>query len=746
MDAKARPERLRILIILGLVTLLLVAGASYLAISSARYVKEILRDQFNQQQLVLARHAAQQVEANINDALADLLFLNSLPAIQYCDPDSYEGLLLSTSPVLKASSIVAIRRVDKEGNQIFAASDQGITARNMGPPQHEPPAYLSWAADPANRGKTMGTAPYRKERAKDKSALVLDLITPTYKDAPNASHPFPSRAFAGYTRLTLDVTHLLHEIMPSIRSGKTGYAWVIDSEGKFIYHPDSEFIGQSAFEARSARNRDISFVEINEIQRQEMMKGKEGTGSYYTGWHREIVEPMEKLLAYYPVRIQGPFVNYTWSVAVAAPAKEVESLVYSVYTRQFLLQALVVFAICLGSLVVALYERRWSGVLEHEVEVKTEHIRKYADELESSETKYRSLVESAEDLIFTIDQNGVVKTANQHMSAIFGVDTQQIAGQSLYRFLPREQVSEQLNYVREAIASGKGQKVETRLAMPSGNFWFNIQYIPLRPQNGQNYALAIARDITERKDIEQQLIYTEKLASLGTMAAGVAHEINNPIGIMLGFCDLLLEKLGPGSVEYNDLKTIERHGLHCKSIVERLLSFARMREENEEECLDLNANIESIVSVVKHTLDMNNIELVLSLSPDLPPVAGDSTGLQQVFLNLINNSIQAMDGKGSLAIGTRLRSNGKEIEATVTDTGCGIKKEYLDKIFDPFFTTKKVGQGTGLGLSVTYGIITKLGGRIECRSLSQEEAPGASGTTFEVILPVCSKISQDQPA
>jgi PAS domain S-box-containing protein len=745
MDAKARPERLRILIILGLVTLLLVAGASYLAISTARHMKDILRDQFNQQQLVLARHAARQVEANINDAVADLLLLNSLPAIQYCDPDGCEGLLLSTLPVLNASSIVAIRRVDKEGDQIFAASDQGITIRDMGPPLHGPPAYLSWAADPANRGKTMGTAPHQKERATDKSALVLDLITPTYEDAPNASHPLPSTAFAGYTRVTLDVTHLLHEIMPSIRSGKTGYAWVIDSEGKFIYHPENAFIGQSAFEVRSARNPDISFFQINEIQRQEMMKGKEGTGSYYTGWHREIVEPMEKLLAYCPVRIQGPFVNYTWSVAVAAPAKEVESVVYSVYTRQFLLQALVVFVICLGSLVVALYERRWSSVLEHEVEVKTEHIRKYADELESSETKYRSLVESAEDLIFTIDQNGLVKTANQHMSGIFGVDTQQIAGQSLYRFLPKEQVSEQMNYVREAIASGRGQKVETRLAMPSGNFWFNIQYIPLRGQNGQDYALAIARDITERKDIEQQLINTEKLASLGTMAAGVAHEINNPIGIMLGFCDLLLEKLGPGSVEYNDLKTIERHGLHCKSIVERLLSFARMREEHEE-CLDLNANIESIVSVVKHTLDMNNIELILSLSPDLPPVVGDSTGLQQVFLNLINNALQAMDGKGSLAIRTRLRSNGKEIEATVTDTGCGIKKEYLDKIFDPFFTTKKVGQGTGLGLSVTYGIITKLGGRIECRSLSQEEAPGASGSTFEVVLPVCHKVIQDQPA
>jgi PAS domain S-box-containing protein len=730
--------------IVGIATLLLVAGASWLAISTARYMKGILRDQFNEQQLMLARHAAQRVESYINDAIEDLQLLNSLPAIQYCDPDSYEALLLSTLPVLNGSSIISIRRIDRDGSQLFAASDQGIIIRNLGPAKQESGAYLSWSADLANRGKTMGTALYQKEGAKDRTDLLFDLIAPAYEDAPNAAHPFPSRAFAGYIAFTLNVTHLMQEIMPSIRSGKTGYAWVIDSHGKFIYHPEKSFIGETAFDARSNRNPGLSFAQINEIQREEMMKGKEGTGSYFTGWHREIVKPMEKLLAYAPVRIQGPYVNYTWSVAVAAPAEEVESVVDSVYTRQFLLQALVVLGICLGSLFVVLYERRWSVVLEHEVAVKTEHVRQYADELETSETKYRSLVESAEDLIFTMDRNGLIKTANQHMSRIFGVSVNEMAGQSLYRFLPKEQVYEQLNCVRGTLFSGKGQKIETRLALPSGNSWFNIQYIPVKGDGGEDIAMAIARDITERKDIEQQLINTEKLASLGTMAAGVAHEINNPIGIMLGFCDLLLEKMDPGSMEYNDLKTIERHGLHCKSIVERLLSFARMREEPEE-CCDLNANVESIGSVVKHTLDMNNIELVLSLSRDLPLVRGDSTGLQQVFLNLINNAVQSMNGEGTITIETRPGLGGREVEALVIDTGCGIKKEHLDKIFDPFFTTKKVGQGTGLGLSVSYGIITKYDGRIECRSISEEEAPGASGTTFEIVLPACHKFMRVTP-
>ena len=598
MDAKGRPARSKVLRTIGIATLLLVAGASWLAISTARYIKSILRDQFNEQQLALARHAAQRVEGHINHAINDLVLLNSLPTIQYCDLDNYEALVFSMLPVFNGSSIIAIRRTDGKGSPIFAASEQGIITRNIGPAHQEPVEYLSWASDPENRGKTMGTPIYPKEGAKDRGDLVCDLIAPTYEDAPNAAHPVPSRAFSGYIRLTLDVTHLMNEIMPSIRSGKTGYAWVIDSYGKFIYHPEKSFIGETAFDARFNRSPGLSFDKINEIQREEMMKGNEGIGSYFTGWHREVVKPMEKLLAFAPVHIQGPYVNYSWSVAVAAPAQEVESLVESVYTRQFFLQALVVFIICLGSLFVVLYELRWSSELEREVAIKTEHIRKYADELENSEAKYRSLVESAEDLIFTMDRNGLIRTANQHMSRVFGVSVHEMTDQSLYRFLPREQVYEQLNYVRKVLTSGKGQKIETCLALPSGNFWFDIQYIPSKGEMAEaDYALAIARDITERKNIEQQLINTEKLASLGTMAAGVAHEINNPIGIMLGFCDLLLEKMDPGSMEYNDLKTIERHGLHCKSIVERLLSFARIREEHEE-CCDLNANVESIVSVV----------------------------------------------------------------------------------------------------------------------------------------------------
>ncbi len=736
MYSKARTNRFKALKVLIIAAILLVSAAAWLGISTSEYMKDTVRNQFNEQQLALARLAAQRIEAHMDSAIADLQLLNSLPAIEYFNPLRYQTLLLAILPVFNESSILTIYRIDAEGKRIFSASEQGIVTGKLGPVQREPAQYLAWAKNPANRGKILGTALHLKEGEKDRGDLVLDLITPTYANAEDATNLSLTGTFAGYIRLTIDATYMMGTIMPDIRSGKTGYAWVIDSHGRFIWHPYKPFIGQSAFNARHNRNPHMLFAKIDKIQREEMMQGKEGAGTYISGWNRGIVKPMEKLIAFAPVHIEGPFMNYLWAVAVAAPVNEVESMVYSVYMRQFLLQALVVFVIGLCCLFFVIYERRWSVVLEHEVEAKTEDIRKYADELESSEAKYRSLVENAEDVICTLDRNGQIGTANQHVSRIFGINVGDIAGQSLYRFLPPEQADDILSCIREVLASGKGQKIEARLNLPTGNLWFDFKYIPVTGEESEQYVLAIGRDITERKEIEQQLINTEKLAALGTMAAGVAHEINNPIGIMLGFCDLLLEKMDPGSMEYSDLKTIERHGLHCKSIVERLLSFARMRDE-QEECCDLNASIESIVSIVKHNLEMNRVKLALSLTSGLPFVQADSTGLQQVFLNLINNAMQSMEGEGWLKIETRPVSGGKMVEAVISDTGCGIRKEHLAKIFDPFFTTKKVGQGTGLGLSVSYGIITRYGGLIRCRSITEEESPGASGTSFEIVLPAC---------
>jgi PAS domain S-box-containing protein len=280
-----------------------------------------------------------------------------------------------------------------------------------------------------------------------------------------------------------------------------------------------------------------------------------------------------------------------------APVYEIEGIVSRIYARQILFQGIVLGALLLASLFVIIYEFRWVSILEVEVAKKTEDIKAYATELEQSEAKYRSLVEGAEDIIFSVDAQGIIKTANKSMRQLFNVsDESELGGKPIDVIFPEDSSSEQIKIIKKVIAERKSFRTEEKIISGGRTLWFYLNYIPLEADYGSPLVLVIGRDMTEWKEIEDQLINTEKLASLGTLAAGVAHELNNPLGIMLGFCELLLERFEPGSMEYNDLKVIERHGLHCKSIVERLLSFARFSEEKEDFC-DVNENIELVVSV-----------------------------------------------------------------------------------------------------------------------------------------------------
>ena len=186
---------------------------------------------------------------------------------------------------------------------------------------------------------------------------------------------------------------------------------------------------------------------------------------------------------------------------------------------------------------------------------------------------------------------------------------------------------------------------------------------------------------------------------------------------------------------HETLKILEEEGLKCKKIVENLLTFARTPEKTETRA-EINAILEKMLTVVQNTLLIRKIRLESNLAPGLPRVKGDPRELQQVFINLINNAMDAMKGGGLLKVDTKLAPDGKRVAIEFTDTGNGIPKESQAKIFDPFYTTKKVGEGTGLGLSVSYGIITKFGGNIIFASYPAAEYPEKHGTTFTVYLPV----------
>jgi signal transduction histidine kinase len=247
--------------------------------------------------------------------------------------------------------------------------------------------------------------------------------------------------------------------------------------------------------------------------------------------------------------------------------------------------------------------------------------------------------------------------------------------------------------------------------------------------------LGISRDVTDKKEMERHLIHTEKLASLGLVAAGVAHEINNPVGVILGYCDYLREKVPPTDPLYELLGKIERQGKICKKVVENLLSFSRS-SDHLEGIGDVNANLENILAILNKPLIHKAIEIKKELEPALPKAGIDPIQLQQVFFNLIHNALGAMNKGGTLTLRSRWDVSRDRIVVEVGDTGSGIPAEYRTRVFDPFFTTKKVGEGTGLGLSVAYGIIQNHQGFLSFETRTREEDPINHGTIFTIVLPV----------
>jgi len=240
----------------------------------------------------------------------------------------------------------------------------------------------------------------------------------------------------------------------------------------------------------------------------------------------------------------------------------------------------------------------------------------------------------------------------------------------------------------------------------------------------------------ELTEMQAHLIQSEKLASLGKLAAGIAHEINNPLGGVLIYSHLLLEDTDENSPYYENLKKIVKETSRCKEIVKGLLEFARPKEP-EMSLVNINEIVERSLSIMECQALFQNIIIKKSYVSNLPKIVADSAQLQQVFVNIILNAAEAMDGNGILTISTSLNGDGMFIEIKFSDTGHGIKEEDQKRLFEPFFTTKEVGKGTGLGLAISYSIIQKHQGTIEVKS------EVGKGSTFNVGLPVMSEHKDD---
>jgi two-component system, NtrC family, sensor kinase len=339
-----------------------------------------------------------------------------------------------------------------------------------------------------------------------------------------------------------------------------------------------------------------------------------------------------------------------------------------------------------------------------------------------------NIVESLNVGVLAIDLEGTVEAWNTRMEQLFGVARNDAVGRPLSELLPPE-------LVQEIAARGDEEQVtgiyKHRLVHQGKSVVINVSITPLVGKSAERIGrLLLFDDVTQRDRMEEQLTQTEKLTSLGLLAAGVAHEVNTPLAVISNYIQMLAKQMPEGDPRHTIIDKIVKQTFRASEIVNNLLNFSRTGP-GELADVDLNRVVEETLSLVAHPLKASQIQVVKQLTEGIPPVWGSANKLQQVFLNLFLNARDAMPSGGMLEVRSAVHNGSVEVE--VVDTGNGITREHIHKIFDPFFTTKTSGRGTGLGLSVSYGIIKEHAGKIDVRS-----TPGR-GTSFHVEFPAVRK-------
>jgi hypothetical protein len=361
-------------------------------------------------------------------------------------------------------------------------------------------------------------------------------------------------------------------------------------------------------------------------------------------------------------------------------------------------------------------------------------LRGQAEEVDRMREFSESIIESLEAGLLVADANWRVVRWNRALERLYGVSRANAVGRPLAELFDAGFLK-QLEAARSDTPNIAGVHRLSLHTRDDGRLLVNVTVVPLRSYEGTASSIVgtiiIIDDVTSRVHLEEQLQISEKMASIGILAAGVAHEVNTPLTGISSFTQMLLEGSDPMDPKTKVLEKIERQTFRAAKIVNGLLNLARPGSPTGERVqVDVNAVINDVLSLFEHQFRVAKIQVRRDLASSAPMIMGSEFKLQQVFLNLFLNARDAMPKGGWLSISTRV--NGDVVAAEVADTGTGIPREHLSRIYDPFFTTKAIGQGTGLGLSITYGIVREHDGSIACDSTTGE------GTRFTLSFPLAA--------
>ncbi len=365
-------------------------------------------------------------------------------------------------------------------------------------------------------------------------------------------------------------------------------------------------------------------------------------------------------------------------------------------------------------------------------------------ELSKSEKKFRHLFANSRDMVYFCDAGQVMADINDSGLEMLGYSKDTHASLEPLNLDQIFNSDDELNIYLETLYNQGFVKDMEVVFKKADDSTINVLLSAAAIYDDDDKMIGcegIVKDLTGVKNMMQQMAGSEKMASIGQMAAGVAHEINTPLGIILGYSQLMMDDFEKDDENHQNLEVIERQTKTCRKIVADLLKFSRQSESSKLD-LDLNKVTRDILTITEHSLNLDHINIETNFEKVMPTVVGDVEKMRQVFLNLINNAHHAMEEGGLLTVFTHHNKEKKQVSITFQDTGTGIPQEIQDRVFDPFFTTKSVGKGTGLGMSVSYGIVQDHGGTITIKSpvditKVQAEKPG---TAVTVTLPTDNEI------
>ncbi len=353
-----------------------------------------------------------------------------------------------------------------------------------------------------------------------------------------------------------------------------------------------------------------------------------------------------------------------------------------------------------------------------------EQLRVQGRELELSKNKMEAIFDGIASPVCLIDIDYIIQEANSAAITLFQIEKKQLIGTKCYKALFKRARPCPHCLAVDTLHTGVVQSTEAK----EMNRVFSFQYHNVRvPEESKSLFVEIMQDITEQKHMQEEMIRTEKMAGIGTLAAGIAHEVNNPLAAISGTAEIMLSTASPESTDYEYLTDILNYAKGASNVIKEMSIYSRTEERQEKQLIEIVDAVEFSLRMAMRGSDMQNIEVKRNYHA-LPSLEANEGEIHQLFLNLIVNAVQSMGGRGTLTL-TCTEKDGF-IYISFDDTGCGIPDKYINQVFTPFFTTKPPGSGTGLGLTNCFNIVEKMEGRIRVRS---EEGVGSD---FTVILPL----------